>query len=98
MCLTNQYVHFWVHGHSSWSTFGLHLVKDPKAFYFDFLRVLTMEVGPLTKAIFHGSEFMVHGVNRPYVHSNLSNIMHVATKVHVILRRYAVLAWMHDNK
>ena len=30
--------------------------------------------------------------------SNLSNVMHVATKVHVILRRFAVLTWMHDNR
>jgi hypothetical protein len=38
----------------------------------------------------------------PYVgvviHSNLPNIMHVATKAHVVLRRYVVLTWMHDNK
>jgi len=27
-----QHIHFWVHGHSSsWSTFGLHLVRGPKA-------------------------------------------------------------------
>ena len=28
-----QHIHFWVHGHCSWSTFGLHLVKGPKALY-----------------------------------------------------------------
>ena len=27
----NQHIHFLVHGHSSWSTFGLHLVRGPKA-------------------------------------------------------------------
>ena len=27
----NQDIHFLVHGHSSWFTFGLHLVRDPKA-------------------------------------------------------------------
>ena len=27
----NQHIHLLVHGHSSWSTFGLHLVRDPKA-------------------------------------------------------------------
>ena len=32
------------------------------------------------------------------VHSNLLNIlMHVAIKVHVILRRYVVLTWIRDN-
>ena len=33
-----------------------------------------------------------------YVHSNLPNIMHVTTKVHMMLRRSAVLTWMHDNR
>ena len=27
----NQRIHFWVHGHSSWSTFGLYLVMGSKA-------------------------------------------------------------------
>ena len=27
---------FLVHGHSSWSTFGLHLVRGPKALQIDF--------------------------------------------------------------
>ena len=26
-----QHIHFWVHGHFSLSTFGLHLVRGPKA-------------------------------------------------------------------
>ena len=26
----NQHIHFLVHGHSAWSTFGLHLVRGPK--------------------------------------------------------------------
>ena len=26
----NQHFHFLTHGHSSWSTFGLYLVKGPK--------------------------------------------------------------------
>ena len=30
--------------------------------------------------------------------SNLPNIMHVATKVHMMIRRFAVLTCMHDNK
>lgn len=32
------------------------------------------------------------------IHSNLPNVTSVTTKVHVILRRYVVLAWMCDNK
>ena len=31
------------------------------------------------------------------VHSSPPNIMHVATKVRMISRRYALLAWTHDN-
>ena len=27
----NQHIHFLVHGLSSWSTYGLHLVRGPKA-------------------------------------------------------------------
>ena len=29
--LNNQHIHFLVHGHSSWSMVGLHLVRGPKA-------------------------------------------------------------------
>ena len=36
--------------------------------------------------------------NSCMVHSNLSNIMPMATKVHMILRRYVVLTWMCDSK
>jgi hypothetical protein len=32
------------------------------------------------------------------LHFNLPDIMHVPTKMHGILRRNAVLTWMHDNK
>ena len=31
------------------------------------------------------------------VHFDLSNIMFVATKAHMILRRFVVLTWMGDN-
>ena len=34
----------------------------------------------------------------PELHFNLPNIKHVATKVHVILRRFVVLTWMYDNR
>ena len=33
-----------------------------------------------------------------YIQFNLPHIMHVATKVHVISRRCAMLAWVCDNK
>jgi hypothetical protein len=29
--LKKQHIHFLMHGHFSWSVFGLHLVKGPKA-------------------------------------------------------------------
>ena len=58
---THQHVHMLVHGHSSWSTFGLHLVKGPKGFVHQvFLRNRTMEKGHLP-----WPGFMSHGVNGP---------------------------------
>jgi hypothetical protein len=54
-----QHIHFLMHGHSSWSTFGLHLVRTLKNFVNWFL----FETGPWmldhktdygTKTIFHG--------------------------------------------
>jgi hypothetical protein len=44
--ILNQHIHFLVHGHSSWSTFDLHLVKVLKTLYIDLLRNQTMKVGP----------------------------------------------------
>ena len=35
---------------------------------------------------------------RQKLHYDLSNTMHVATQAHMILRRFVVLNWMHDNK
>ena len=29
--LKNERIYFWVHGHYSWSTFNLHLMRGPKA-------------------------------------------------------------------
>ena len=53
-----QHIHFWVHGHSSWSTFGLHLVRGPRLSKLYFQEVgpwkLAHELIPLKKAIFHG--------------------------------------------
>lgn len=43
------------HGHFSWSTVGLHLVKGPKCFKKAFFRNWTMEVWPWKKAIWHGT-------------------------------------------
>jgi hypothetical protein len=41
---------FLVYGHSSWSTFSLHLVRGPKALNTIFFK----EIGPWRKATFHG--------------------------------------------
>ena len=46
-------IFFWVHGHSSWSTFGVHLVKDQRLKNC-ILRILTMKVWPWVKATWHG--------------------------------------------
>ena len=54
-----QHIHFLVHGHSSWSTFGLHLVRGPKALQIDFLRNQTLEVGPWSQTMEKSSHFMV---------------------------------------
>jgi hypothetical protein len=32
------------------------------------------------------------------VHFDFSNITHVATKVHMIIRMYVVVTWMCDNR
>ena len=58
--LKNQHIQFFVHGHSSWRKFVLHLVRDPK----------TMEVGPREEKKHHlpWSDFMmIHGVNWPFI-------------------------------
>ena len=47
--LKSPYIHLLLHGHSSWSTFGLHLVRGPMALWFHLKRTR-----PWKKAIFHG--------------------------------------------
>ena len=37
------------------------------------------------------------GIDHHPIHSKLRSIAHVATKVHVILRSFVVLTWMHDT-
>jgi hypothetical protein len=54
ICSKNDYIHFLAHGHSSWSTFSLHLMKDPKTLSIDLLSNRTMKVGPWKKTIFQG--------------------------------------------
>ena len=70
-CIKIQHIHFLVQGHSSWSTFGLHLVRGPRLSKLFFLWSRTMEVGRWTQTIDKGhlpwSDFMVHSVNRPWV-------------------------------
>ena len=58
-----------MHGYYSWFTFGLHLVRGPKALEIDLLRSWTMEFGPSNQTMenyhFPWSDLMVHGVNNP---------------------------------
>ena len=54
----NQHIHILVHGHSSRSTFGLHLVRGPRLSKLIFQEVgpwkLDHELRPLKKALVHG--------------------------------------------
>ena len=58
-----------MHGHSSWSTFGLHLVKGPWTMKTNILVTQTMEVIPWSRPTQNRpltwDDFMVHSVNRP---------------------------------
>ena len=62
---------FWCMVFLSWSTFGLHLVRGPKALEIDFLRNQTMEVRQSSRTMEKGhllwTDFMIHNVNRPLV-------------------------------
>jgi hypothetical protein len=63
-----------VHGHSSWSTFGLHLVmKGPWTMKTNILVTRTMEVVPWSRPTQNRpltwDGFMVHSVNCPWVNS-----------------------------
>ena len=46
--------------------------------------------------LFLESKYIQIGIYK--LHSNVSNITHVAIKVHVIVRRFIVLTWMHDDR
>ena len=59
-----QHIHFLVHGHFSWSTFGLHLVKGPKALKVCFLE-LDYEKCDHGKMPLTWDNFMVHDLNNP---------------------------------
>jgi hypothetical protein len=58
--IKNRHIHFSVHAHSSWFTFGLHIERGPNGnCKTSFLRNQSMEVGPSNqtmekKTIFHG--------------------------------------------
>ena len=66
----NHHIHFLVHGHSSWSTFGLQLVRGPRLSNLSFLRSRTMKVGPWYRTIEKNplpwSDFMVYNINQPW--------------------------------
>ena len=49
-----NHIHLLVHGHYSWSTFGLHLVKGLKALLIDILKKSDHGSWTMEKAIFHG--------------------------------------------
>ena len=67
----NQHIHFLVHGHFSWSTFGLHLIKGPETLRMQFLEIEPWkcyhEVWPWKKALWTWDNFMVHDVSNPLV-------------------------------
>ena len=54
--IKNQHIHFLVHGHSSWSSFGLHLMRGPKALYIEILRNWTKDKRPSSMAQLHGPQ------------------------------------------
>ena len=64
----NQNINLLVHNHYSWFTFGLCLVRGPKALSIDSLRDWTMEVGLSSRTMENHLpwfDFMVHGVTWP---------------------------------
>ena len=65
-----------------------NVIKEPTSDYHIILLILP----PLHLFFLRG------GVGLAYIHSNLPNIMFVATRVHVILRWSTMLTWMHDNR
>ena len=64
-----QHIHFLVHGHTSWSTFDLHLVRGPKALWIDFFKKSDNGSWTVKSDYGKGSSFMiqlhVYGVNQP---------------------------------
>ena len=61
----NQHIHFRVHGHSSWSTFSLYLVRGPKAHQNDVLKKWDHGSWTMRKGHLPGSDFTLHDVNQP---------------------------------
>ena len=56
---------FWWNGHSSWSTFGLCLVRDPKGSKTHFFEPLDHGNVIMKKDHPKWDNFVVHGVNNP---------------------------------
>jgi hypothetical protein len=61
-----------------------------------FQRIADKEMAALLLKACHMEK--PHGESTCMYTLNLPNIMPMATKVHVISRRYAMLTWMHDNR
>ena len=58
-----------------------------------------IKVSPQIRLFIYFSGYMIFPIIwRQKLHYDLSNTMHVATQAHMILRRFVVLNWMHDNK
>ena len=71
----NQHIHFSVHGHFSWSTFGLHLVKGPKALR---MHLKKLNHGSVTMKCDHGKIPSNMGqLHDPWYKQPLSNPMEV---------------------
>ena len=63
--------HFLLHGHSSWSTFGLHLVRAQKTLWIDFFKKLDNVRWSIERTHLQWLDFMVHGVNRALVKTQI---------------------------
>ena len=91
----NKLIHFLVHGHSSWSTFGLHFNEGPIGFKIWFFKKSDHASGPwnptMKKDHLPWSDFMVHGVNWPEVLALTERTCVCPCKIVLCFR-----LWKHD--
>jgi len=75
--LKNQHIHFWVRAYFSWSMFGLHLVKGPKASKMQFLEIRPWKCDH-ENCPFRWDNFIVHDINNPlYVYLERSIVLSI---------------------